>query len=72
MTTIKLLLQGSRIDFQREGAKIILNLVSPGGASTVDAGGENFILWFSRTQQYTFLDAYSKDFIYVPQMFFAQ
>ena len=37
-------IQGPRIDFQSEGAKIVLYLVSPGSPSMVGAGWENF--WF--------------------------
>ena len=35
-----ILVQDPCIDFQSEGVKIVLYLVSPGGASTVDARGE--------------------------------
>ena len=49
--------QGPRIDFQSEGAKIVLYLVFPGGASVVGAGGEIFVFWFSRTQEKAFPDA---------------
>ena len=38
--------QGPRIDIQNEGAKIVLYLASPGGASIVDAGEEDFLFWF--------------------------
>ena len=38
----------------------------------MDAGGENFVFWFSRAQEYAFLDAFSKLFVFVPQIFFAQ
>ena len=36
----------------------------------VGAGWENFVLWFSGTQENTFLDAFSKNFVFVPQMLF--
>ena len=38
----------------------------------VDVGGENFVFWFSRTQENAFLDTFSKNFVSGPQMFFAQ
>ena len=38
----------------------------------VDAGGENFVFWFSRTQENAFLDTFTKNFAFVPQMFFVQ
>ena len=69
MQNIRMLL-GPRIDFQNEGAKIVLYLVSPEGASMVDAGGENFVFLFSRTQEKAFLDTFSKKFVSVPQIFF--
>ena len=53
--------QDPRIDFESEGVKIVLYLVSPGGASMVNARGENFMFWFSRTQKKTFLDKFSKN-----------
>ena len=37
-------LQGPRIDFQSEGAKIALYLVFPGGASMLGVGGGIFVL----------------------------
>ena len=37
-----ILSQGPRIDFQSEGAKIVLLLISPGGPFIVDGGRENF------------------------------
>ena len=55
--------QGPRIDFESEGAKIVLYLVSPRGSSVVDAGGKNFVFWFSKTQENAFLDAFSKNFV---------
>ena len=36
----------------------MLYLVSLGGASMVGAGGEIFVLWFSRTQENAFPDAF--------------
>ena len=49
----------------------MLLFVSPGGASIMDAGGENYVFWFSRTEEKdAFLDAFSKNFDFVPQMFF--
>ena len=38
----------------------------------VDAGGENFVFWFSRTQESAFLDTISKNFVFVPQKSFVQ
>ena len=38
----------------------------------VDAGGEYFIFWLSRAQENVFLDAFSKNFVFVSQMFFVQ
>ena len=38
----------------------------------VDAGEENFLLSISRTQQNAFLDAFSKNFVFVPHIFFVQ
>ena len=34
------------------------------------ARGENLVFWFSRAQENAFLDAFSKEFVFVPQMFF--
>ena len=56
--------------FMEWGAKIVLCLVSHGGASMVDAGREDFIFLFCRTQENVFLDTFSKNFVFVPQMFF--
>ena len=66
------MIQGLRIDFQSEGAKIVLyfSKLSPGDASLVDAGGENFVFWFFSTQENAFQDEFSKNFAFVPQMFF--
>ena len=50
----------------------MLYLVPPGGASIVDAGGENIMFWFLRTQENIFLDAFSKNFDFVPQIFVQQ
>ena len=36
----------------------------------MDARGENLAFWFSRAQENAFLDAFSKEFVFVPQMFF--
>ena len=33
---------------------------------------ENFVFWFSRTQENATLDAFSKNFVFAPQMFFIQ
>ena len=60
--------QGPRIDFESEGATIVLYLESPGGASIVDAGGEIP----SYGSSYAFLDAFSKNSVFVPQMSFVQ
>ena len=38
----------------------------------VDAGGENFVLWFFRTHEKAFLDTFSKYFVFVPKMIFVQ
>ena len=38
----------------------------------VDAGRESFVFWFFRTQENAFLDAFSKNFVFVPQIFFVQ
>ena len=38
----------------------------------VDAGGNNFVFWFSRTRENAFLDAFSKNFVFLPQMLFVQ
>ena len=46
------------IDFKSERAKIVLHLVSPGGASMVDARGEIYVVLFSRTQEHAFPDAF--------------
>ena len=62
--------QDPRIDFQIEGAKIVLYLVFPRGAPLVDAGGENFVYLFARTQENAFLDTFSKNFAFVPQLSF--
>ena len=32
----------------------------------VDARGENFVFWFSRTQENAFLDEFSKNFVFEP------
>ena len=61
--------QGPRIDFQSEMAKVVLYLVPPRGASMADDGGENFVFWFSTTQKTALLDAFSKNFVFVPHMF---
>ena len=37
-----------------------------------DAECENFVFWFSRTQENAFLDAFSNSFVPGPHMFFAQ
>ena len=50
----------------------MLYLVSAGGVFVVDAGGENFIFWLSRTQENAILDTFSKNFVFVLQMFFVQ
>ena len=53
--------QGPRIDFQSEGAEIVLYFVSPRGAFMMDAPeGKNFVFWFSRTQKNVFLDMFAK------------
>ena len=36
----------------------------------VDAAGENFIFWFSRTQENAFIYVFLQEFAFVPQMFF--
>ena len=36
----------------------MLYLLSPGGVSLVDAGGGNYRIWFSRTQEIAFLDKF--------------
>ena len=46
----------------------MLYFVSPGGASMVDAGGKNFVYWSSRTQENANLDAFSPNFVFVPQI----
>ena len=38
----------------------------------VDVRGENFVFWFSRTQENAFLDAFLRNYVFVPQMFFVQ
>ena len=72
MPSLYVFSQGPRIDFQIEGAKNGLYFVSPGGASMVDAGRENVVFWFSRTQEHAFLDAFSKNFTFLPEIFFVQ
>ena len=42
----------------------MLYIVSPGGTSKVDAGGENFVFGFSRTRENAFLDGFSKNFVF--------
>ena len=34
----------------------------------VDSGGGNCVFYFSRTQESAFLDTFSKNFVFVPQM----
>ena len=70
------MVQGLCINFQSEGAKLCYILYlpeAPGERMTlwhmVDAGGNNFAFWFSRTQEDAFLDTFSKNFVFVPQMF---
>ena len=47
----------------------MLYIVSPEGASMAEAEVENFVFLFSRTQENAFLDAFSKKFVFVPQIF---
>ena len=49
----------------------MLCIVSSEGASMVDAGGENFIFWVSRTRENAFLDAFQRSFFFAT-IFFAQ
>ena len=51
------LFQDPRIDFQSEGAKNVLYLVSPEGTSMMDAEWGISRICFSRTQENAFLDA---------------
>ena len=39
-------------------------VVSPGGASMVDVRRYNFVIWFSRTRENAFLNAFSKNFVF--------
>ena len=48
---------------------VVVYLASPGGSSMVDAGGENFVFWFSRTEENAILDMFSKNFAFVPRIF---
>ena len=65
-------MQDPRIHFQSEGDKLILYFVSAGEAAMVDAGGENLIFLFSMTQENAFLEVFSKNFVFAPQIFFVQ
>ena len=39
----------------------------------MDAGGENYVFWFStRAQENAFLDTFRKNFVFVSQMFLVQ
>ena len=56
----------------REGGKIVLYFVSPGATSMADAGVENFVIWFSGTQENAFLDTFSMNFAFVSRIFIVQ
>ena len=58
--------QGLRIDFKNEGAKTVLHLSSPEGASMLGTGGEIFLFCFSRAQENAFPGAFFKIFYGVP------
>ena len=64
--------QGSWMDFQSEGTKIVLYLISPGGTSMVDAGGENFVFWFSRARENAFLGAFKQVLFFATTVFVQQ
>ena len=44
----------------------MIYLVSPEGASMVDAGGENFVFLFSRAEKNVLLDVLLKNFDFMP------
>ena len=51
----------------------MLYLVSPGGATMVDRGGENFIFWFATTHENAFQDTFFQRILFLyHKCFFVQ